>query len=77
MDDGRFDVAHARRDVAALAEVRVLVDGAGDEAGDFGHFFGIGAEDEGEACGEGGGGLHGREGEFGNVVAAHSQSSSR
>lgn len=70
VDDGGLDEFHAGRDVAALSEVGVLVDGAGDEAGDFGDFFGVVAEDEGEAGGEGGGGLHGGEGEFGNVVAA-------
>ena len=68
MDEGRFEVGEARGVVTALAEVRVLVDGAGDQAGDFGCEFGIGAEDEGEGGREGGGGLHGWEGEFGDVV---------
>ena len=68
VDDGRFDEADARGVVAALAEVGVLVDGARDQAGDLGDFLGVGAEDEGETGGEGGGGLHGRKGELGNVV---------
>ena len=68
VDDGGLDEAEARGIVAALAEIGVLVDGAGDETGDFSDFFRVGAEDEGERGGEGGGGLHCREREFGDVV---------
>lgn len=65
-----LDELHPGRNVPALPEVGVLVYGAGDEARDFGDFFGVVAEDEGEAGCEGSGGLHGREGEFCDVVAA-------
>lgn len=69
MDERGLDVAELTGVVAALAEVWVLVYGTGDEAGDFGDGFGVGAEDEGEGSCEGGRGLHGGEGEFGDVVA--------
>lgn len=69
MNDCRFDVVQAGCDVAALSEIGVLVDGAGDEAGDFGYFLGFMAEDEGKTGGEGGRRLHGRKGKFGNIVA--------
>lgn len=55
MDDGRFHQANARSNVTALAEVRVLIDGTGNQARDLGNFLGIVAEDKGEACGKGGG----------------------
>lgn len=73
MDERGLDVAELTGVVAALAEVWVLVYGAGDEAGDFGDGFGVGAEDEGEGSCEGGRGLHGGEGEFGDVVAGGGQ----
>jgi len=69
VDNGWFDETNSRGVIAALPKIRVLVDGAGDQTGNFGDFLGIGAEDEGEAGGEGGGGLHGWESELGNVVA--------
>lgn len=69
MNDCRFDVVQAGCDVAALSEIRVLVDGTGDEAGDFGYFLGFRAEDEGKTGGEGARRLHCRKGKFGNVVA--------
>jgi len=69
MNERRLDVTELACVVAALAEVGVLVYGARDEAGDFGDGFGVGAEDEGEGGCEGGGGLHGWEGELGDVVA--------
>lgn len=53
VDESRLLVLEARGDFSGEAEVRVLVDGAGDEAGD----VGLGAEDLGERVGEGGGGL--------------------
>ena len=69
MNEGRLDEAELIRVVAALSEVGVLVDGAGDQAGDLGDLFGVGAEDEGEGGRECGGGLHGGEAEFGDIVA--------
>ena len=69
MDEGGLGEAHLAGVVAALAKVRVLVDGAGDQAGDLGAAFGVGPEDEGEGRGEGGGALEGGEVEFGDVVA--------
>ena len=68
MDDCWLDVPDARGVVAALAEIGVLVDGAGDQTWDLCDFLWVGAEDEGEGCGEGGCGLHRRECEFGDVV---------
>ena len=69
MDDCGPHEAEFRRLVAALPEIGVLVNGAGDQTGDLGDFLGVGAEDEGKGGGEGGGGLHGGEAEFGNIVA--------
>ena len=69
VDDGWFDETDSGRVVPALPEIRVLVDGAGDQTRDFDDFFGIGAEDEGEARGKGGGGLRGWKGKFGDIVA--------
>lgn len=69
MNDRWFDVAQAGCYVAALSEIGVLVYGTGDEAGDLGHFLGFRAEDERKTGGEGRRRLHGRESEFGNVVA--------
>ena len=68
MDDCGLDVPDARGVVAALAEIRVLIDSAGDQTGDLCDFLWIGAEDEGEAGGEGGCGLRCWEGELGDVV---------
>ena len=69
MDDCGAHEAEFRRLIAALPEIRVLVNGAGDQAGDLGDFFGVGPKDKGKGGGEGGGGLHGWEAKFGNVVA--------
>lgn len=69
MNNCRFDVVQAGCDVAALSKIGVLVDGTGDEAGDFCYFLRFRAEDEGKTSGEGGGRLHGRKGKLGNVVA--------
>lgn len=71
MNDCRFNVIQAGCDIATLSEIGVLVDCTGDETGDFGYFLGFRAEDEGKTSGEGGRRLHGREGKFGNVVAAN------
>ena len=69
MDQRRLGQAQLPRVVAALPEVRVLVDGAGDEAGDLGRLLAVLAEDEREGGREGGGRLRGREGELEDVVA--------
>ena len=68
MQEGRLDVAELLGVVAALAEIGILIDGAGDEAGNGGGFFLIGAEDVGEACGECGGGLNSGEDHFADVI---------
>lgn len=59
-------VLEALGDFTGDAEVRVLVDRAGDEARD----VGLGAEDLGERVGEGGGGLDRDKVPLADVVAA-------
>ena len=63
--EGGLGVLELAGDVAREAEVRVLIDCAGDERGDVGR----GAEDLREGVGEGGRGLDGDEVDFANVVA--------
>ena len=65
MEECGFGVFEFDGDVAGEAEVGVLVDGAGDEAGYVGCF----AEDLGERVGEGRCGLNGGEVDFPDVVA--------
>ena len=55
MDDCRFHQPESRCVIAALAEIGILIYRARDETGDLGDAFGVGAEDEGEGCGECGG----------------------
>lgn len=69
MDEGWLGVFQAGGDITGEAEVWVLVDGAGDEAGDFKVLFWVGAEDVGEGVGEGGGSLDGCKVDLSNVVA--------
>ena len=69
MDERGFDIPERSGVISALTEIGVLIDGAGDQTGDFGGNFGVETEDEGEGGSEGRGGLHGWEEEFGNVVA--------
>ena len=69
MNESRFEVAELAGVIAALSEIGILVDGAGDETRDFGNALFVGAEDEREGGCEGGGGLRGWKGEFGDVVA--------
>mmetsp|Transcript_5657 Transcript_5657/g.22337 ORF Transcript_5657/g.22337 Transcript_5657/m.22337 type:complete len:276 (-) Transcript_5657:172-999(-) len=66
LDERRLQVAQARRGVARHAEVRVLVDGARDEAA----HIAAGAEHVREGRREARRGLHGREGDLSNVVLA-------
>jgi hypothetical protein len=66
MNERRFKIAHLSGIVTALAKIGILVDGAGDQAGDL---LMVGAEDEGKGSSKGSGRLHGRESEFGNVIA--------
>lgn len=68
MDEGGLFVFHLLGVFATLSEVRVLVDGAGDQTGYGGCLFRIRAEDVREAGGEGAGGLGGAEEEFADVV---------
>lgn len=66
VDEGGLAVLEAGGHFARETEVGVLVDGAGDEAGD----VGLGAEDLGERVGEGGGRLDGYEVPLADVVPA-------
>lgn len=68
VDDGWLLVLHFLRVVAALPEIRVLVDRARDQARDVAHAR-AGAEDVWEGCREGGCGLDGAEEKFTDVVA--------
>ena len=52
MDNCWFDEVESWSIITALAEVGVLIYCAGYKAWDLGDGFGIGAEDEGEGCGE-------------------------
>ena len=70
MYECRLDISEGPGMVTALAEIRVLIYGAGDQAGYFGGFFGVRAYVDGEGGGECGGGLHSWKEEFGDVVAA-------
>lgn len=72
VDQCRLGQRQFRRIVAALPEVRILVDCTGDQAGDFGGLLAVWPEDEGEGGSKGGGGLHGGEVELGDVIARDS-----
>ena len=52
MDESGLLVLHLLGVLAALPEVRVLVDGAGDQTWYGGGLFWVRPEDVGEACGE-------------------------
>ena len=65
MDERGLGVLELARDVAREAEVRILINRAGNERGDVGR----GAEDLGEGIGEGRRSLDGDEVDFANVVA--------
>lgn len=69
MDDGGFLVAHFGRNVPTLAEVRILIYGAWNKTRNFGDFLDLCSEDEREASGKSGRGLHSWKTEFGDVVA--------
>lgn len=69
MDDCRLWKLHLWSIVTALAEIRILIDSAGNETWYFGDLFGVVTEDEREASGEGGGRLQCWEMEFRNVIA--------
>lgn len=68
MDEGRFLVFHLLGVLATLAEVGVLVDGAGDEAWYRSDFLLVCAEDVWETRCETGSGLSGGEEELSDVV---------
>lgn len=65
MDERRFGVFEFLGDVARQSEVRVLIDGAWNEAADVAHF----AKDLGEGVGERGCSLDGAEVYLANVVS--------
>lgn len=65
VDQCRFGVFEFLGDVSRQSEVGVLVDGAGDEAGDVARF----AKDLGKGVGEGGCGLDGTKVYLANVVS--------
>lgn len=67
MDQSGLFIFQAGSDVAADAEVRVLVDGAGDQAGNLGDTLFVSAEDVREGGREGGGGLDGCEVDLADV----------
>ena len=69
MDEGGFLVFHLLGVFAALAEIGVLVYGAGDEAGYRPRLERVVAENLRERSREAGGGLNGAEVEFADVVA--------
>ena len=69
MDEGRFLVFHLLGVFAALAEIRVLVYGAGNEAGYRSRPERVRTKDVRERSCEAGGGLSGTEVEFADVVA--------
>lgn len=65
MDQCRFGVLEFLGDVPRQSEVRILVDGAGNQTGDIGHF----AKDLGEGVGERGCGLNGTKVYLADVVS--------
>lgn len=54
MDNGWFEIAQSGGDITALPEIRILVYGTRDKAGDLRYLFWVRTEDEWKTCGEAG-----------------------